>query len=265
MAGAVSTEPHEHLPPLRRLMELIGPGGTGRFVAGAGSSGRFGFVSVGSPVAVQSLVNSVAMGGMGQPLAMLSIILFLFLAFSGAVFVLESYLVELVQRRIFVRLAADLAYRLPKVRSYVYDSHNGAELVNRFFDVLTVQKAGSSLLFDGINLAMQAVVGLALLAFYHPFLLAFDALLLLFIGFILLVLGRKGVDTAIAESKSKYALVAWLEIVARNLLTFKADGGPRWAADRADLLAHDYLAAKRAHYRVLLRQNHRLFGAICGR
>jgi putative ABC transport system ATP-binding protein len=77
---------------------------------------------------------------------------------------------------------------------------------------------------------------------------------LLAIGFILLVLGRGGVETAIAESKSKYALVAWLEIVARNLLTFKSDGGSAWAVERADALAHDYLASKRAHYRVLLRQ-----------
>lgn len=253
MAGAVSHDPHEHLPPLRRLVELMRPERSDVWLVlglAAGSS----LLGLAPPVAVQALVNSVAMGGMGQPLAVLSAILFLFLAFSGAVYVLESYLVELIQRRIFVRLSADLAHRLPKVRSEVYDSHNGAELVNRFFDVLTVQKAGSSLLLDGVSLTAQALVGLTLLAFYHPFLLAFDAVLLLVIGFILLVLGRGGVETAIVESKAKYALVAWLEIVARNLLTFKSAGGPSWAVERTDALAHDYLASKRAHYRVLLRQ-----------
>jgi len=253
MAGAVSPDHHEHLPPLRRLIELMRPEWADLWLLlglAAGSS----LLALAPPVAVQALVNSVAMGGMGQPLTVLSVILFLFLTFSGAVYVLESYLVELVQRRIFVRLSADLARRLPKVETAVYDSHNGAELVNRFFDVLTVQKAGSSLLLDGVSLAMQAIAGLALLAFYHPFLLAFDAILLLAITFILLVLGRGGVDTAIIESKSKYALVAWLEIVARNLLTFKSAGGPHWSAARVDVLAHDYLTAKRAHYRVLLRQ-----------
>lgn len=253
LAGAVSPNPHEHLPPLPRLLELIRPERADLWMIlglAAGSS----LLGLAPPVAVQALVNSVAMGGMGQPLAVLSVILFLFLVFSGAVYVLESYLVELVQRRIFVRLSADLAHRLPRVRAEVYDSHNGAELVNRFFDVLTVQKAGSSLLLDGVSLAAQAVVGLALLAFYHPFLLAFDALLLAAILFIFLVLGRGGVTTAISESKSKYALVAWLETVARHLLTFKSAGGPGWSAERADALAHEYLAAKRAHYRVLLRQ-----------
>lgn len=253
LAAAVSPDPHHHLPPLRRLVELMRPERADLWLVlglAAGSS----LLALAPPVAVQALVNSVAMGGMGQPLLVLSVILFLFLAFSGAVYVLESYLVELVQRRLFVRLAADLAQRLPKVRCEVYDSHNGAELVNRFFDVLTVQKAGSSLLLDGVSLVMQAGVGLALLAFYHPFLLAFDAVLLLAIGFVLLGLGRGGVDSAIAESKSKYALVAWLETVARNPLAFKSAGGPAWAEERADAMAHEYLATKRRHYRVLLRQ-----------
>ncbi|MFM8333707.1 MAG: peptidase domain-containing ABC transporter [Candidatus Methylumidiphilus sp.] len=253
LAGAVSHDHHHHLPPLRRLLALMRPERADVWrVLGlaAGSS----LLALAPPVAVQALVNTVAMGGMGQPLAVLAVILFLFLAFSGAVYVLESYLVELVQRRVFVRLAADLAERLPQVRAEVYDSQNGAELVNRFFDVLTVQKAGASLLLDGVSLAMQAVVGLALLAFYHPFLLAFDIVLLLAIALILLALGQGGVDTAIEESKAKYALVAWLEVVARHLFTFKSAGGPGFAAERTDRLAHAYLVAKRRHYRVLLRQ-----------
>lgn len=253
LTGAASEHQGHHMPPFRRLLEVARAERADLLLV-LGLAVGSGLLALAPPVAVQALVNTVAMGGMGQPLAVLSIILFIFLTFSGAVFVLESYLVELVQRRIFVRLAVDLADRLPKVRCEVYDSHHGAELVNRFFDVLTVQKAGSSLMLDGVTLLMQAGVGLLLLAFYHPFLLAFDIVLLLSIGFIMFVLGRGGVTTAIEESKSKYALVAWLEIVARNLLTFKSDGGPQWASGRINELAHVYLAAKRAHYRVLLRQ-----------
>lgn len=254
LGNAVSPDAHGHLPPLRRLAELMRPERADLWLImglAVGSS----LLALAPPVAVQALVNSVAMGGMGQPLLVLSTILFFLLAFSGAVYLLESYLTELVQRRIFVRLAADLAQRLPKVRGELYDRHNGAELVNRFFDALTLQKAGSSLLLDGVALAMQGAVGLTLLAFYHPFLLAFDLALLLAIAFILGVLGRGGVDTAIAESKAKYAVAAWLETVADNPLTFKFDGGPHWAAEKADELAYAYLSAKRGHYRVLLRQS----------
>lgn len=253
LGHAANPGAHPHLTPMRRLLEVMRSERHDLWLV-LGLAMGSGLLALAPPVAVQALVNTVAMGGMGQPLAVLSVILFIFLILSGAIFVLKSYLVELVQRRVFVRLAAEMAYRLPKVRCEVYDTHHGPELVNRFFDVLTVQKAGSSLLLDGVTLLMQAAVGLLLLSFYHPFLLAFDVLLLLSIGFIMFVLGRGAVATAIDESRSKYALIAWLEVVARNLMTFKFDGGPQWAAKRTDQLAHAYLNSKRAHYRVLLRQ-----------
>ncbi|MDT4292233.1 ATP-binding cassette domain-containing protein [Methylomonas sp. MO1] len=251
--NAVSQDHHAHLPPFRRLLELLRADRHDLWLL-LGLALGSGLLALASPVAVQALVNTVAMGGMGQPLIVLATILFFFLSFAGAVYVLESYLVEIVQRRIFVRLAADLAYRLPRVRSDTYDSQHGAELVNRFFDVLTLQKAGSSLLLDGLSTVVQTCVGLIMLAFYHPFLLAFDVVLLLAITAIVFLLGRGAVTTAIQESISKYALVAWLENVAGNIQTFKFGNGAAMAANRTDKLALDYLTAKRRHYRVLLEQ-----------
>ncbi|OAI05483.1 peptidase domain-containing ABC transporter [Methylomonas methanica] len=251
--NAVSQDHHAHMPPFRRLLELLRADRHDLWLL-LGLALGSGLLALASPVAVQALVNTVAMGGMGQPLIVLATILFFFLSFAGAVYVLESYLVEIVQRRIFVRLAADLAYRLPRVRSDTYDSQHGAELVNRFFDVLTLQKAGSSLLLDGLSTVVQTCVGLIMLAFYHPFLLAFDVVLLLAITAIVFLLGRGAVTTAIQESISKYALVAWLESVAGNIQTFKFGNGAAMAANRTDQLALDYLTAKRQHYRVLLGQ-----------
>jgi putative ABC transport system ATP-binding protein len=253
LENAVSHDHHAHMPPFRRLMELVRADRNDLWLL-LGLALGSGLLALASPVAVQALVNTVAMGGMGQPLIVLATILFFFLSFAGAVFVLESYLVEVVQRRIFVRLATDLAYRLPRVRSDAYDKQHGAELVNRFFDVLTLQKAGSSLLLDGLSTVVQTCVGLIMLAFYHPFLLAFDVVLLLSIMAIVFLLGRGAVATAIQESISKYALVAWLENVAGNIQTFKFGNGAAMAASRTDQLALDYLMAKRQHYRVLLRQ-----------
>ena len=253
LSCAVSHDHHAHMPPLARLIELMRADHADLWMI-LGLALGSGLLALASPVAVQALVNTVAMRGMGQPLLVLSTILLFFLMFAGAVHVLQSYLVEIVQRRIFVRLATDLAYRLPRVHSDAYEHHHGPELVNRFFDVLTVQKAGSSLLLEGLGTAVQTLIGLILLAFYHPFLLAYDVVLLLAIFFIIFVLGRSGVVTSIQESLSKYALVAWLEIIAGNMQTFKFNGGPEFAVKRTDALALDYLAAKRKHYRIMLRQ-----------
>lgn len=258
LGNAAQPDQHHHLPPFNRLLALLRPEQQDLLLVTVFAFG-VGLLGLATPVAVQALVNTVAMGGVTQPVVILSVLLFVFLAFSGAIHVLQAYLVEIVQRRIFVRVTADLAYRLPRVRAEVYDRNHGAELVNRFFDVLTVQKAGATLLLEGVATVLQVAISLVVLAFYHPFLLAFDVLLLAAILFVVVVLGRDAVPTAIAESRAKYAVVAWLEQVARNCLTFKLNQGPALSRYHADRLAHDYLSARISHFRVLIRQ---VIGAV---
>ena len=105
----------------------------------------------------------------------------------------------------------------------------GPELVNRFFDVITVQKGVATLLMDSVSIALQTVVGMLVLAFYHPLLLAFDVALVLSVGFVLLVLGRGAVKTAVKESKAKYAVAAWLEEMALHPVAFRSDGAAEFA------------------------------------
>ncbi len=167
---------------------------------------------------------------------------------------LITFIVEVLQRRLFVRVVEDLAYRLPRVRQQAFDSQYGPELTNRFFDVVTVQKSLSVLLLDGIAILLQTVIGMAVLAFYHPFLIGFDVVLLVMIAFIIFVLGRGAVSTAIDESRAKYAVGAWLEELARHPTAFKLNAGTQFALDRADQLAVNWLDARRTHFRIVMRQ-----------
>lgn len=249
---------NHHLPPLQRLFEMMKVERTDlwRVVLLAFASG---LLSLATPVAVQMLVNTVALGGMTQPLTVLSMMLFIFLAFFGAVSILQSYIVELIQRRIFVRMAIDLAFRLPILKWEVFKEKNGAEIVNRFFDVLTVQKAGAQLLLEGFSMALQSVIGLMVLAVYHPFLMVFDLIVVIWVGILIFVQGRKGTETSIQESAAKYSMVAWLETLARNGQTFKFSGGPELAKERTEHLAYDYFNARKRHYRILLKQHISLY------
>ena len=164
------------------------------------------------------------------------------------------YVIEIIQRRIFARVAGDVSYRLLRVRTEAFDHHHGPELVNRFFDVVTVQKGGALLLMDGLSLLMQTILGMVLLALYHPLLLAFDAFLIVSIALIISILGRGAVESSIKESKAKYATAAWLEEMAALVRTFKSGGAARFAMERADRLARDYLAYRGTHFRIFMRQ-----------
>ena len=244
---------HGSTGPFKRLVGLLRPerhdiGIVVVFAVGVG------FLTLATPVAVQSLVNFVSFGGMVQPLVVLGLLLLACLSLAAAMRAFKAYVVELLQRRLFVRVVTDLGHRLPRVRAEAFDREHGPELVNRFFDVLTVQKVGATLLLDAVTVVLQAGIGLLILAFYHPFLLAFDVVLLLAFAVILFGLGRGAVRTAIDESKAKYDVAGSLEEIARNPMTFKQAGGPDLARARADALAVRYVDARRQHFRVVLRQ-----------
>lgn len=213
-----------------------------------------GLLSLATPLAMQVLINWLAFGALQQPIVVLSIILLGCLVLAAGLRALQRIAVEIIQRRIFVRMVADLSMRLSRVRVEAFDRQYGPELVNRFFDVLTVQKSVASLMLDGLGAALQALVGLALLAAYHPVLLAYDVAVVLALAGVLFLAGRGAQRTAIRESKAKYAVASWVEELARHPLVFKMGAGRTLALERADQLARDYLSARERHWSVYLRQ-----------
>ena len=212
-----------------------------------------GAASLAVPIAVQVLVNTIALGSLLQPLVVLAALLLGVLTVSGTVQVIESYAAEVLQRRMFVRVAEDFARRLPEATYQVYGEQNIRELATRFFEVVSVQKSMGKLLLDGLTLALQTAVGLLLLGFYHPLLLAFDVALLLALSAVV-GLGYGAVSTAVDESAAKYRTAAWLQTVAAQPLLFKRASGAVFASVRADALTRAYLGTRRRHYRRVLRQ-----------
>ena len=212
-----------------------------------------GALSLVSPIAVQALVNTVAFGSVLQPLFVLTLLL-AGLSFAAVLKAFAAFVVEVLQQRLFVRAVADVARRLPRVDLADHNAVHGPELVNRFFDVVTIQKACAGLLVDGVSVALQAAVGMALLAFYHPMLLAFDVALLLALATIVMLPLRAAIASSLRESTCKYETVAWLEEVARSPVMFKSEAAMRHAVTRAELLARAYLTARRAHFARLVRQ-----------
>lgn len=242
-----------HLPPFRRLLGLLRPE-RGELWLVLLFAVCVGALTLATPVVAMAVVNTVALGTLIQQLVVLCVALFVALSLAAGLMILQAVVVEFIQRRVFVRVAADLAYRLPRVDLKAFDRQHGPELVNRFFDVLTVQKASATLLLDGITLALQVLIGLLLLSFYHRYLLGFDLLLLGSLALLFFVLGRGAVRSAVRESVAKYKVAGWMEEVARHPVAFKTAGGPSLAAARTDALTREYLDARSAHFRVLMRQ-----------
>lgn len=246
-------DPHHHPKPQARLRAWLRPETPDilmilvyALVAGA--------LSLATPLAVEALVNTVAFGRLLTPVVVLALILFAFLVFSAAMKVLQTMVVEILQQRMFVRVAGDLSARLPNLRADAMGSLEGRETVNRFLDVAIAQKAIAALLLDGISLVLSMLIGMAVLAFYHPWLLGFDLVLVAALVVTVWIMGRGAIRTAIAESRTKYRVTAWLEDLAGCRTAFRYPGGADYAMMRTDRLVHEYISDRKEHFAILLRQ-----------
>jgi ATP-binding cassette subfamily B protein len=213
-----------------------------------------GLLTLAVPLAAQALVNTIAAGVLIQPLIVLTIGVLGALLFAGILRLFKLVILEKLQQRIFARVSLHLSDHLPQVE---YDSivrEFSPQLVNRFFDVLTIQKAMSKILFDGPGAALQVIIALVLMAFYSPYLLAFALFLMIFIIFVVWVLGVGGLKSSIQESTRKYEVADWLEELARCHVSFKMNSASNFSLFKADRLIALYVEARRLHFRVLFRQ-----------
>ena len=213
-----------------------------------------GLLTLAVPLAAQALVNTIAAGVMVQPLVVLTLGVLGALLFAGVLRLLKLTLLERLQQRIFARIALQLAEQLPRIQHAVLTRSYAPQLANRFFDVVTMQKAVSKILFDGPAAVLQVIVALLVMSFYDPYLLAFAVLLIVSIALIIGLLGLGGLRSSIEESVSKYAVADWLEELARCQRSFKMDAVPAFPVERTDGLVMRYVKARHDHFRVLFRQ-----------
>lgn len=206
------------------------------------------------PLSASAIVNSVVLGVFTNQLLWLCIIVAVVMLIVGAFDVMKQYVVDVLQRRIFVRTAFEIAYCLPRMKQASLEHEYPPELVNRFFDVLTIQKTVGKFLLDGVSATLVMVIGLFLLAIYHPFFILFNLSLIAFVPILVFVLGRGGLVTSIKESKKKYALASWLEEIGRCQTSFKLFANPDFIYQRVDEIGTEYMKARHKHFMVLARQ-----------
>src|SRR5512145_2490662 len=127
---------YHNMHPWQRLRRLLQAESSDLWIAVIYSA-AIGIVSLVLPVAVQAIVNSVAFGTVLQPLFFLTLLVFVALIFNVVLNGYRSWVVEVIQRRIFVRMANDTTLRLVRLRTESLEDQHAPELVNRFLDVVT--------------------------------------------------------------------------------------------------------------------------------
>ena len=243
----------EEMSPVRRLFRLLGTERKEIFYI-LFYAVIIGFVSLILPLGIQTTVELVSGGVVFSSVYVMIGLVIVGVLLTGALQIIQISLVEFLQRRIFSKAAFEFAYRLPRIRMEAILKNYAPELVNRFFDVMTIQKGLSKLLIDLSTAAIQILFGLLLISLYHPFFVFFGLILLASLVTIFYITGPRGLHSSIQESKYKYKVAQWLEELARALPSFKMAGNTDLPIRKTDYNVNNYLKNRKIHFNTLVTQ-----------
>ncbi|GAB4041747.1 ABC transporter transmembrane domain-containing protein [Spirosoma jeollabukense] len=249
---SVSTHLQPPPSPLQRLLRLLG---TERkdivyILLFAIITGLIGLTL---PLGIQAVFNLVSSGMLFSSVYVMIGLVIVGVLAGGLLTIVQFTLVEIIQQRLFVKAAFEFTYRLPRIEPEAMEGYYPPELMNRFFDVVTLQKGMTKVLIDLPAAAVQILFGIVLLSFYHPVFLGFGFVVLLVIYGVIRLFGPEGTRTSIKESSDKYKVVDWLEKYSRDLSENRSTEGTAHPIDQIDYRLANYISHRNDHFTVLKR------------
>jgi ABC-type bacteriocin/lantibiotic exporter with double-glycine peptidase domain len=172
------------------------------------------------------------------------------LLFVGAFRALQYYAVEVLERRIFARVAIAMAQQLPHLRYQGFKPR----YANYFVETILMQRAVSVLLVDLINVIVGGAVGMTILVFYHPYFLLFNAILLVGFNVVFFLMSHGGLKADMDMSHAKYDTLHWFQEIAYNLLHFKSTDSQALLIKKTDQLLDTYVGVRKTRFGILIRQ-----------
>jgi len=213
-----------------------------------------GLIALSLPLGIQAILNFILGGRITTSWIILVVIVALGIIFGGFLQISQLQIMEKFQQRIFSKSGLSIAYRLPRIKTEILHGKYAPEIVNRFFDTVSLQKGIAKILIDFTSALLQVVFGLLLLSFYHATFTLFGLGLFGILGLIFYFTAPRGMETAVKESSYKYKTAYWLEEVGRTLNSFKLVGTNNLPVLRADKLIQKYIEFRSQHFNVLIFQ-----------
>jgi ABC-type bacteriocin/lantibiotic exporter with double-glycine peptidase domain len=214
-----------------------------------------GLVALSLPLGIQAIIVFLMGAQLSFSLILLIGLVLLGTLASGFLQIMQIWIVEAIQQRLFARAAFEFAHRIPRLRLDALTGIYPPELINRFFDILSVQKGIPKILIDFSTALLQILFGLILLSFYHPVFLFLGLFLFLLLVFAIRLTGPKAMIASLYESKYKYEVAYWLEELGRSMSIFKLAGNTNLPMEKTDHLVSSYMYYRKKRFKVIVTQN----------
>lgn len=246
------------LPPWKRL---------GRFFSAEGRLVAFiytyailaGSTSLLIPIVVQAIFTYIQTMTWATGLTTLLLLSLTLLTVSAIVRIGQYILIEHLQRRLFLHSTLEIVHHVPRWFYPAVVRENLPSLINRYFEIFTLEKNLSKLLLNVPADLLTILLAIILLSFYAPF---FALSVVLLTGLTTLGLAytfKPAYYKKKAVSDEKYVMATWLEELARALLTFKVTGFPPLLYRRTQEIETRYLTSRQRYFRLLLTQKGLLY------
>lgn len=212
-----------------------------------------GLIGLTLPLGIQAVFNLVASGMLFSSIYVMIGLVIVGVLVGGILTIVQYTLVEILQQRLFAKAAFEVTHRLPRIQPEALNAYYPPELMNRFFDVVTLQKGMSKVLIDVPAAGIQIIFGIILLSFYHPVFLGFGLITLLAIYGIIRLFGPEGTRTSIKESSDKYKVVDWLENYSLEVTGQRPSDSNTTPIRQIDQRLANYIDHRNDHFKVLKR------------
>ncbi len=212
-----------------------------------------GVVQLSLPLGIQTIISFVMAGSISTSIIVLILLVVFGTFLNGLLQVRQLEIIEKLKQKIFLRYGLEFSDRLPKLNNEKLDNYYLPELVNRFFDTISLQKGLEKLLLDLPAAVIQILLGLLLLSFYHPVFIGFGIMLLFILILILYFTSPQGLALALQSSDYKYQVAAWLQETARVVQSFKYCKSELHVT-KTDKLISSHLDARTNYFKILLIQ-----------
>lgn len=213
-----------------------------------------GILSLSLPLGIQSVIHFIQSGQITTSWMLLVILVITGVVLTGVMQIMQLRITENIQQRIYVHYSFDFAHRFPRFNRQALAGKIPAELMNRFFDVISLQKGFSKVLLDFTSALLQIVFSLFVLSLYHPFYIGFSFLLIFLLIMIFRPIIKRGLDTSLTESKHKYATAYWLQEIARADWSFRLIPNEKLSLNKLDNHTNSYLKSRESHFQILWKQ-----------
>ena len=202
-----------------------------------------GLMYLSIPLGIQGVITYIMAGRFSASLILLSSITVVATIFIGYFNLWQVRINETLHQKIL----GDLATRINHFLEKTEPSPHTLSKINKFNEVVMLQKGISKILLDFSFSIVSILFGLLILPMYSSWFLVFTILLSVVFFFIIRYYGKKGVDTNIQTSNEKYNLLDWFQ---ENTIEKQPEG----LTAGTEINLQNYFIKRKAHYAVLEKQ-----------